>query len=99
MEIRNDFDEIVVAVDGDAVVRTGGKLAEVGTIASGELRGKSAEGGSPAMLREHAVVTIPAGTPHEVVVPDRGYVTYIDVKIEHRASSVNRGREPQNGGR
>jgi mannose-6-phosphate isomerase-like protein (cupin superfamily) len=83
VEIHTRFDEIVVVVDGEATVKTGGKPIAVRTIAPGELRGKSAEGASPTSLRQNAVVTIPAGTPHQVIVPDGGHVTYLDVKIEH----------------
>lgn len=88
VEIHTGFDEIVVVIDGDATVQAGGKASGVRTIAPGELRGKSAQGASPTSLKPNAVVTIPAGTPHQVVVPDGGHVTYIDVKIEHRGTSA-----------
>lgn len=82
VEIHTDFDEVVVVIDGDATVQTGGKAIGIRTIAPGELRGKSAEGSSPTSLKPNAVVTIPAGTPHRVFVPDGGHVTYIDLKID-----------------
>lgn len=88
VEIHTNFDEIVMVVNGDATVKTGGKAIDVRTIAPGELRGKAAEGASPTSLRQNAVVTIPAGTPHQVVVPDGGHVTYLDVKIEHSRKSA-----------
>lgn len=88
VEIHKLFDEIVVVVDGDATVRTGGKAIDVRTIGPGEMRGKSAGGASPIILKENTVVTIPAGTPHQVFVPAGGHVTYLDVKIEHSRKSA-----------
>ena len=86
VEIHNQFDEIMIVIDGKATVITGGTAQNVKTTKPGELRGASIQGGTPAEMKKGNLVHIPANTPHQVFVPSGGSVTYIDVKIAHAQS-------------
>lgn len=83
VEIHSGFDEIMIVIAGSGTVRTGGKAKDQRLISPGELRSPSAEGASATVLTKDTVVHIPAGTPHQVLLPKRGFVSYLDVKIAH----------------
>lgn len=83
VEIHNQFDEIMIVMDGKATVVTGGTANNVRTLRPGELRGTSIQGGIQNPMEKGNMVHIPLNTPHQVFVPAGGSVTYIDVKIEH----------------
>ena len=81
-ELHQNFADVFFILDGHATVVTGGKLAEQKTSGSGEMRGKSVEGGSRQEVKAGDVVHIPAGMPHQTLVPDGDSVTYFVVKVE-----------------
>ncbi len=83
VEIHQDFDEVVVVLQGQATLRTGGAPENVRAIGPGELRGTAATDAASHLLSEGATVHIPANTPHQVFVPAGSHVVYVDVKIRH----------------
>jgi mannose-6-phosphate isomerase-like protein (cupin superfamily) len=84
VEIHQEYDELMIVRDGNAAVYTGGKPQSFRTIKPGELRGPAVSGSTPTALVQGTLVYIPVGTPHQVIVPLGGAITYIDVKIAHR---------------
>lgn len=84
VEIHQQYDELVIVRSGSADVYTGGTPQNLRTIKPGELRGSAAPGSTPTSLKAGTLVYIPAGTPHQVIVPPQGAVAYIDVKVLHR---------------
>jgi mannose-6-phosphate isomerase-like protein (cupin superfamily) len=87
VEIHQNFDEVMVVLEGNATVKTGGTAQNVSTLRPGELRGSSATGATSHALSKGAVVHIEANTPHQVFMPPDGHVLYIDVKIKHPVDS------------
>lgn len=87
LEIHETFDEVIVVLEGNATLKTGGKPENVRTLKPGELRGSSAMGATPHVLSRGAVVHLEANTPHQVFVPRNGRVLYVDVKIRHSAAA------------
>jgi len=87
VEIHQNFDEVMVVLEGNATVKTGGTAENVRPLRPGELRGSSATGATPHALSKGAVVHIEANTPHQVFVPPDGHLLYIDVKIKHPVDS------------
>lgn len=83
VEIHRDFDEVMIVLDGKATVQTGGKPENVRPIGPGEMRGSAATGATAHALDKGATVHILANTPHQVIVPPGGHVSYVDVKIRH----------------
>jgi len=79
-EIHNEDTDIVYVLDGTATLVTGGTAVDTKTIAPGEIRGASIQGGETRKLVKGDVVIIPSGTPHwfqQVTAP----FTYYVVKV------------------
>ena len=68
-ELHENFADLFYILDGRATLVTGGSLAEAVTIGPGELRGVSIEGGVRQELRTGDVAHVPAGVPHQFLVP------------------------------
>jgi len=83
VEIHQKFDEMVVILDGEAKVITGGTPQNPRSVRPGELRSPSASGGTPAAMATGNLLHLVAGTPHQVILPPGGFVAYIDVKVAH----------------
>ena len=81
-ELHQNYADVFYILDGHASVLTGGELVEPKTTAPGEIRGASVKDGSRQELQAGDVVHIPAGTPHQMLVPDGQTVTYFVVKIQ-----------------
>ena len=81
-EVHQNYADLFYILDGHASVLTGGELVEPKTTAPGEIRGVSVKDGSRQELQAGDVVHIPAGTPHQMLVPDGQTVTYFVVKVQ-----------------
>ncbi len=81
-EEHQDFADLFYILDGQASLITGGSIAESHSTAPGEIRGASIQGGSTQQLKAGDVVHIPAGMPHQMLLPSGSTVTYFVVKIE-----------------
>jgi glc operon protein GlcG len=72
--------DIIYVLDGTATFVTGGTVVDPKTIAPGEIRGASIQGGETRKLVKGDVIIVPAGTPHwfqQVTAP----FTYYVVKV------------------
>lgn len=72
--------DIIYVLDGTATFVTGGTISESRSIAPGEIRGASIQGGETRKLVKGDVIIVPAGTPHwfqQVTAP----FTYYVVKV------------------
>lgn len=83
VEIHQNYDEVMIIRNGSATVYTGGDPQNLRTVRPGEQRGSGAIGGKPTTLAPGTLAYIPAGTPHQVVVPAQGSIAYIDIKVAH----------------
>ena len=81
-ELHQNFADIFFILDGHATIVTGGKIIDEKSTGPGEVRGKSVEGGSRQDVSAGDVVHIPAGAPHQTLVPDGSTVTYFVIKSE-----------------
>ena len=81
-ELHQNYADLFYILDGHATLMTGGEVVDQKTTAPGEIRGTSVKGGTPQELKAGDVVHIPAGTPHQMLVPDGSTVTYFVVKIQ-----------------
>jgi quercetin dioxygenase-like cupin family protein len=57
-------------------------VVDAKTTAPGEIKGSSVQGGSPEQLKEGDVVHIPAGVPHQLLLPDGGSFVYFVIKVK-----------------
>ncbi|HXR39826.1 MAG TPA: cupin domain-containing protein [Terracidiphilus sp.] len=81
-ELHENFADLFYVLDGRATLVTGGSVVGAETIALGEIRGASIEGGVRQELRAGDVAHVPAGVPHQMLVPgDKTFTSFV-VKIE-----------------
>jgi mannose-6-phosphate isomerase-like protein (cupin superfamily) len=82
-ELHERFADLFFVIEGRAALVTGGTIADRTTIAPGEIRGSSVEGGARQELRAGDLAHVPAGLPHQMVVSGDRFVTCLVVKIQH----------------
>jgi len=83
-ELHENYADLFYILDGHATVVTGGELADRKSTAPGEIRGSAVNGGSREEVKAGDVVHIPAGMPHQMLVPEGSTVTYFVVKIQEK---------------
>ncbi|MGA3264462.1 MAG: cupin domain-containing protein [Terracidiphilus sp.] len=82
VEVHENFADLFCVLEGRATLLTGGTVAGLETIAPGEMRGVSMEGGARLELRAGDVAHVPAGLPHQMLVPGDKTVTCMVIKIQ-----------------
>jgi mannose-6-phosphate isomerase-like protein (cupin superfamily) len=81
-EVHERFADLFYVLDGRATLVTGGTVVGAQTVGPGELRGASIEGGVRQELRTGDLAHVPAGVPHQMLVPgDKTFTSFV-VKIE-----------------
>ena len=80
-ELHENFTDLFYILEGHGALVTGGKVADAKTTAPGEVRGSAVKDGSRQEFKTGDVVHIPAGVPHQMLVPDGETVTYFVIKI------------------
>jgi mannose-6-phosphate isomerase-like protein (cupin superfamily) len=83
-ELHENFADLFYVLDGRATLVTGGTVVGAETIAPGEIRGASIEGGVRQELRAGDVAHVPAGVPHQMLVSGDKTFTAFVVKIEQK---------------
>lgn len=81
-EQHEKFADVFFVLEGRAALVTGGTIANACTIAPGETRGDSVEGGVRQELRAGDVAHVPAGLPHQMVVSGGASVTCLVLKVQ-----------------
>ena len=74
--------DLFCVLAGKATLVTGGVLNGARTIAPGETRGVSIEGGTRQTLRAGDVAHVPAGTPHQMLVKVEDTFTALVMKVQ-----------------
>lgn len=80
-EVHEKEADFFFVVDGTAAIMTGGKLVNAHTEKPGEIRGTSIQGGERHQLSKGAVIHIPAGVPHQLLIEKNVPFTYFVVKV------------------
>ena len=79
-ELHEHEADIFVIESGTAVIVTGGKLVNPRAQKPGEIRGSAIDGGERRLLESGAIIHIPAGVPHQLLVEDKPF-TYFVIKV------------------
>jgi mannose-6-phosphate isomerase-like protein (cupin superfamily) len=82
VEVHKEFADLFVVLSGSASLVTGGTVVNAREIKPGEIRGDSIEGGKVQELRQHDVIHVPAGTPHQFLVSGEKTVLSLVMKIQ-----------------
>lgn len=80
-EIHAHFDDIMVVLGGSATLITGGSVLDAKTDARGETKGKEIVNGVKQSVSKGDILHIPAGTPHQLILPPNGQFTAFVVKV------------------
>jgi len=84
-ELHENFADLFHVLSGQATLVTGGRVLGATKIGPGEVRGRSIEGGVRQELRAGDLVHVPAGVPHQMLVPGEKSFTAFVVKIRETA--------------
>ncbi|MGB9148259.1 MAG: hypothetical protein WCC14_20720 [Acidobacteriaceae bacterium] len=68
-EVHAHFDDIMVVMVGSATLITGGQLVDPTTNADGESKGTGIRYGVKQTVAPGDIIHIPAGTPHQLIIP------------------------------
>jgi mannose-6-phosphate isomerase-like protein (cupin superfamily) len=79
-ELHKDYADIDVILDGTCTLIVGGTIPDAKTTAPGEVRGTSVQGGKSSTLHKGDIVHIPSNTPHQMLLPSDGSLTYFVIK-------------------
>jgi mannose-6-phosphate isomerase-like protein (cupin superfamily) len=80
-EFHENADDFTIVQSGSASVIIGGTMKDPRTTGPGEIRSATIEGGETYKIEAGDVFNIPSKTPHQVVVPAGGQVTYMCLKV------------------
>lgn len=83
-ELHENYADLFYILDGHATIVSGGQVESPKTAAPGEVRGSGVAGGTRQDVKAGDVVHVPAGVPHQMLLPDGGMVTYFVVKIQEK---------------
>ncbi len=83
-EVHAHFDDVIIVTGGVAYLITGGAVIDPHTAPDGETKGKAIKDGRKQTITAGAVVHIPAGTPHQMIIPRGSLFEALVVKIHER---------------
>jgi len=81
-EIHQHFDDVMVVTEGSATLVTGGALMDPQTGNDGEIKGASIRNGVSQTIAVGDIVHVPAGTPHQLLIPKGVLFSAFVVKIK-----------------
>jgi len=79
-EVHADWNDNLFVQEGEANFVTGGTQVDAKDTAPGEKRGTSIKGGATATMRAGDYFFVPAGTPHQMLVPAGKRIRFIAFK-------------------
>ncbi len=81
-EVHKHFNDIFYVVSGSATLITGGELVDPKEASEGEMRGTQIKNGKSQTLSPGDIVHIPAGTPHQLIIPKGTTYECVVVKVK-----------------
>lgn len=83
-ELHEKFADIFVVVDGSATLLSGGELENPTPAGPGDMHGTTILHATTTALAKGDIVHIPANTPHQLLIPKNGTLTYFVVKVKEK---------------
>lgn len=80
-EVHAHFDDVMVVTGGRATLVSGGSVLNPVTDANGETKGSEIRGGASRDVAQGDVIHIPAGIPHQLIVPKGVVFSAFVVKV------------------
>lgn len=80
-EWHDNSADLMFVQSGECSITLGGTITDGHSTGPGETRGTTIEGGQSYTIAAGDVVHVPPKTPHQVVIPAGGQITYFIVKL------------------
>ena len=80
-EVHEHFDDVIIVTGGEATLITGGSLIAPHTRAGGEIGGTGIRVGRQQTIEAGSIVHIPAGTPHQMIIPKGSIFQAFVIKV------------------
>lgn len=81
LERHEAWTDIFIVESGSATILTGGVQVGATQSSPGEWRGGTARGAVRAAIHAGDMATIPAGTPHQMILVPGEHISYVAVKV------------------
>jgi hypothetical protein len=81
LERHDAWTDIFIVESGSATILTGGVQVGATESSPGEWRGGTARGAVRAAIHAGDMATIPAGTPHQMILAPGEHISYVAVKV------------------
>lgn len=81
-EIHAHYDDVFLVKQGHATLITGGTIPDPQTGPDGETKGLEITGGKTQEISAGDIVNIPAGTPHQLKIPEGVLFSSIVIKVK-----------------
>jgi len=84
-EVHEKFADIFIVIEGKATLLSGGELENAASSVPGEWHGTSIlHPAQTTVLEKGDIVHISANTPHQMLLPKDGTITYFVVKVKEK---------------
>lgn len=83
-EVHKHFTDIFYVTAGTATLITGGEVANAKEATEGEIKGTEIKNGKSQTLSSGDIVHIPAGTPHQLIIPKGTTYEAVVVKVKEQ---------------
>ena len=80
-EVHAHWDDVMIVEEGSATLITGGTVVDARTSADGETHGARVENGESRTIRPGDVLTVRAGTPHQLILTPETVYGAVVVKV------------------
>jgi mannose-6-phosphate isomerase-like protein (cupin superfamily) len=81
-EIHAHYDDVMIVEQGTATLVTGGSVIDPKTTGDGETKGTSIEGGTRRAIAVGDVITVNAGVPHQLLIPQGTIYSALVIKVK-----------------
>ena len=83
-EVHAHFADVFYVTEGHATLVTGGTVIDPADHGNGETLGKSLQNGSSQQIGPGDLIHIPAGLPHQLLIPKGTVFSYLVVKVREQ---------------
>jgi mannose-6-phosphate isomerase-like protein (cupin superfamily) len=81
VEVHQKVADVVIVQTGTATLVTGGEVVDAVATGPNEIGGSSIKGGTSRTVSAGDVYEIPAGVPHQYILPEGGQITCLLIKV------------------
>lgn len=80
-ELHQNMADVIVVLEGQGVLISGGSMVNGKTSAPNEVRGDGVQGGTRVAMKVGDILHVPAGIPHQVILEPGNSILYFAAKV------------------